>query len=44
MLCTTERGYLLVKAIELPTRFTRRLLQGSMLCKIVSQITFKTII
>ena len=31
-----ERGYLLVKRlIKLPTRFTRRLLQGSMLCTIV---------
>ena len=29
------RGYFLVKTIELPTRFARRLLQGSMLCKIV---------
>ena len=29
------RGYFLVKTIELPTCFARRLLQGSMLCKIV---------
>ena len=30
-----EREYLLVKTIELPTRFGRRLLQGSTLCTTV---------
>ena len=30
-----ERGNFLVKTTELPTRFARSLLQGSMLCKIV---------
>ena len=30
-----ESGNLLVKTIELPTRFARRLLQGSTLCAMV---------
>ena len=32
---TMERGNLLVKTNELPSRFARRLLQGSILCAIV---------
>ena len=30
-----KRGSLLLKTIELPTRFVRRLLQGSMFCTVV---------
>ena len=37
-----QRGYLLVKTIELPTHFSRRLLQASILCGI--KITYKKII
>ena len=37
-----QRGYLLVKTIELPTHCSRRLLQASILCGI--KITYKKII
>ena len=33
-----ERGKLLVKTIELPTRFAQRLLHGSILCIMVIEI------